>query len=122
SGQGVGTTFFSSRGALSHRKRWIAFGRSSRGVICIDDGARNALQRQGRSLLAAGVTKVDGKFRMGDSVRITDAQENDIARGLVNYSSEDIDRIKGCKSSQIQAILGRKDFDEVVHRNNMVVL
>ncbi|HQE82453.1 MAG TPA: glutamate 5-kinase, partial [Candidatus Hydrogenedentes bacterium] len=92
------------------------------GVICIDDGARNALQRQGRSLLAAGVTKVDGKFRMGDSVRITDAQENDIARGLVNYSSEDIDRIKGCKSSQIQAILGRKDFDEVVHRNNMVVL
>lgn len=122
SGQGVGTTFYSSREALSHRKRWIAFGRSSRGTIYIDDGAKTALLHQGRSLLAAGIKKVEGRFRVGDSVRITDTQKHDIARGLVNYSSEDVDRIKGCKSSQIESILGRKDFDEVVHRNNMVLL
>ena len=122
SGHGVGTTFYSSRETLSHRKRWIAFGRSSRGTIYIDDGAKTALLRQGRSLLAAGIKEVEGEFRVGDSVRITDTQRNDIARGLVNYSSEDVDRIKGCKSSQIESILGRKDFDEVVHRNNMVLL
>jgi glutamate 5-kinase len=59
---------------------------------------------------------------MGDSVRIADAQHRDIARGLVNYSSDEIERIKGCKSKDIETILGRKDFDEVVHRNNMAVL
>ncbi len=121
-GQGVGTTFFSSRETLSQRKRWIAFGRASRGVICVDDGAKKALLSQGRSLLAAGITGVEGRFQMGDSVRIADAQHRDIARGLVNYSSDEIERIKGCKSKDIETILGRKDFDEVVHRNNMAVL
>jgi len=120
--QGVGTTFYSSRETLSHRKRWIAFGRSSRGTIYVDDGAKNALLGQGRSLLAAGITKIEGKFRMGDSVRISDGQKQDIARGLVNYSSEELNRIKGCKSSEIENILGRKDFDEVIHRNNMVLM
>ncbi|HOF39026.1 MAG TPA: glutamate 5-kinase [Candidatus Hydrogenedentes bacterium] len=121
-GQGVGTTFYSSRDSLSQRKRWIAFGRAARGLIRVDDGARNALLKQGRSLLAAGITGVEGRFRMGDAVRVTDAENHDIARGLVNYSSEDIERIKGCKSTQIDAILGQKHFDEVIHRNNMVVL
>ena len=121
-GQSVGTTFFSSKEALSHRKRWIAFGRASRGVLCIDDGAKKALTLDGRSLLAAGITAVEGRFHMGDSVRITDREYHDIARGLVNYSSEDLDRIKGRKSGDIEQILGRKDFDEVVHRNNMVLL
>ncbi len=121
-GQTVGTTFFSSKEALSHRKRWIAFGRASRGVLCIDDGAKKALLLDGRSLLAAGITAVEGRFQMGDSVRITDKAYHDIARGLVNYSSDDIERIKGRKSGDIELILGRKDFDEVVHRNNMVLL
>ena len=121
-GQGVGTTFYSSRESLSQRKRWIAFGRAARGVINVDDGARNALIKQGKSLLAAGITGVEGRFRMGDAVRVADARNRDIARGLVNYSSEEIERIKGCKSAQIAALLGRKDFDEVIHRNNMVVL
>jgi glutamate 5-kinase len=121
-GQGVGTTFYSSRESLSQRKRWIAFGRAARGVISVDDGARNALIKQGKSLLAAGITGVEGRFRMGDAVRVADARNRDIARGLVNYSSEEIERIKGCKSAQIAALLGRKDFDEVIHRNNMVVL
>lgn len=77
---------------------------------------------QGRSLLAAGITAVDGSFDMGAAVRILDSTGKDVARGLVNYSSADIDRIKGCKSGNIQSILGRKDFDEVVHRDNLVIL
>ena len=116
------TTFGKSLEAMPHRKRWIAFGRATKGAIRVDDGARRALLDQGRSLLAAGVTGVDGDFDMGAAVRIIDATGKDVARGLVNYSSEEINRIKGCKSANIQAILGRKDFDEVVHRDNLVLL
>lgn len=116
------TTFGKSVAVLSHRKRWIAFGRSTRGAVRIDDGARRALLEQGRSLLAAGITSVDGSFDMGAAVRILDATGKDVARGLVNYSSDDINLIKGCKSASIQSILGRKDFDEVIHRDNLVLL
>lgn len=116
------TTFGKSAAVLSHRKRWIAFGRSTRGAVRIDDGARRALLDQGRSLLAAGITSVDGSFDMGAAVRILDATGKDVARGLVNYSSDDINLIKGCKSASIQSILGRKDFDEVIHRDNLVLL
>jgi glutamate 5-kinase len=116
------TTFGKSLAIMPHRKRWIAFGRATKGAIRVDDGARRALLDQGRSLLAAGITGVDGEFGMGAAVRIIDGSGKDVARGLVNYSSADIDRIKGCKSANIQAILGRKDFDEVVHRDNLVLL
>jgi glutamate 5-kinase len=88
----------------------------------VDDGARKAVVDKGSSLLAAGITGVEGKFRMGDAVRIADSASRDIARGLVNYSSDDLARIKGCKSGEIQSILGRKDYDEVIHRDNMVLL
>ncbi|NUM54688.1 MAG: glutamate 5-kinase [Candidatus Hydrogenedentes bacterium] len=116
------TRFGASSAVMPHRKRWIAFGRSTRGALDIDDGARNALLKQGRSLLAAGITGVTGSFDMGASVRIRDGSGKDVACGLVNYSSGDIARIKGCKSSEIHAILGRKDFDEVIHRDNLVLL
>jgi len=116
------TTFGKSLAAMPHRKRWIAFGRATKGAIRVDDGARRALIDQGRSLLAAGITGVDGQFDMGAAVRILDTNGKDVARGLVNYSSDEILRIKGCKSANIQAILGRKDFDEVVHRDNLVLL
>lgn len=116
------TTFGKSLAIMPHRKRWIAFGRASKGVIHVDNGARRALLEQGRSLLAAGITGVDGAFDMGSAVRIIDEMGKDVARGLVNYSSDDINRIKGCKSANIQAILGRKDFDEVIHRDNLVIL
>lgn len=120
--KGPMTYFGKGNGALSQRKRWIAFGRSTRGVLTIDDGARDALLKKGRSLLAAGIVDVAGEFEMGASVRIHDSSGHAIACGLVNYSSEDLLRIKGCKSKDIQTILGRKDFDEVIHRNNLVVL
>lgn len=116
------TRFGASTAVMSHRKRWIAFGRATRGAIVIDDGARNALVTQGRSLLAAGITGVTGTFDVGAAVRIRDRSGRDIACGLVNYSSGDLDRIKGCKSGEIRAILGRKDFDEVIHRDNLVIL
>lgn len=116
------TRFGASNEAMSHRKRWIAFGRAARGTIEIDDGARNALVRQGKSLLAAGITELSGTFDLGAAVRIRDKSGKDIACGLVNYSSADLAKIKGCKSGEIRAILGRKDFDEVIHRDNLVLL
>jgi glutamate 5-kinase len=116
------TLFDAGNGGMSQRKRWIAFGRSTRGVIQIDDGARDALLNKGRSLLAAGVTNVVGSFEIGASVRIDDPLGHSIACGLVNYSSEDLKRIKGRKSREIESILGRKDFDEVIHRDNLVLL
>ncbi|MCL4218416.1 MAG: glutamate 5-kinase [Candidatus Hydrogenedentes bacterium] len=116
------TMFGSSEATLSNRKRWIAFGRSAKGSIIVDAGACRALIEQGKSLLAAGVKEVSGHFEMGSAVQIADTAQRPIAAGLVNYSSADIDRIKGCKSSEIQSILGRKDFDEVIHRDNLVLL
>jgi len=116
------TTFAPARTALSHRKRWIAFGRAIQGTVYVDEGARNALIHHGKSLLAAGIVDVDGDFDGGDAVEIATPDGEVIARGLVNYSSRDLARIKGCKSSEIDAVLGYKDFDEAIHRDNMVLL
>jgi glutamate 5-kinase len=122
SGKGPMTLFDGGNGHMSQRKRWIAFGRSTRGVLTVDDGARDALIKKGKSLLAAGITEVSGAFELGASVRIDDATGHSIACGLVNYSSDDLELIKGRKSKEIQSILGRKDFDEVIHRDNLVLL
>jgi len=121
-GEGPMTTFGASGSQMSQRKRWIAFGRTTRGSVTIDDGARKALRSQGRSLLPAGVTAVTGTFAMGDSVQVLDLTGAAVARGLVNYSSVDLERIKGCRCAEIRTILGRKDFDEVIHRDNLVLL
>ncbi len=116
------TSFGKASAALPHRKRWIAFGRQTQGYLEVDDGARAALLTGGKSLLATGITSVHGAFGVGASVKVIDTNRREIACGLVNYSSEDIERIKGCKSNDIQAILGRKDFDEIIHRDNLVIL
>ena len=121
-GKGPMTVFSPRTRGMSHRKRWIAFGRTLRGTIVVDDGARHALLNKGSSLLAAGITDVRGRFGMGAAVKIADATGKDIARGLANYSSDDILRIKGVRSDRIAAILGRKDFDEVIHRDNLVLV
>ncbi|NLV44950.1 MAG: glutamate 5-kinase [Candidatus Hydrogenedentes bacterium] len=122
SGEAVRTRFFPAKVALTHRKRWIAFGRATSGAIHVDNGARNAIVNQGKSLLPAGITAVEGRFNAGASVRVMDASGALIARGLVNYDSEALRAIQGKKSGTVAAILGRKDFDEAIHRNNMVVL
>ena len=116
------TRFFPAKVALSHRKRWIAFGRSTSGTVCVDSGARNALVCHGKSLLPAGITGIEGKFSAGAAVRVVDESGTLIARGLVNYDSDSLRAIQGKKSAAIATILGRKDFDEAIHRNNMVVL
>lgn len=122
SGKARCTTFMASTCAISHRKRWIAFGRTIHGVLVVDDGARDALRNQGTSLLPAGIIDAQGDFKVGDAVEIRDASQTPLARALVNYSCQEILRIKGKKTSAIQEILGHKDFDEVVHRDNLVLL
>lgn len=121
-GEGPMTVFGPAEHAINHRKRWIAFGRAAKGSVTIDDGARRALVDNGRSLLAAGITAVDGKFDVGEAVEIRDAQGHTLARGLSNYARPDLERIRGLKSDQIRDVLGRKDFDEVIHRDNLVIL
>jgi len=116
------TTFGKTRDAMPHRKRWIAFGRQPQGSLVVDDGAAAALVTGGKSLLATGITAVQGTFGLGDAVNVTDSSGRTIACGLVNYASDDVGRIKGARSDDIPAILGRKDFDEVIHRDNLVVL
>lgn len=116
------TLFTVTKEALSHRKRWIAHGRKTVGQLRVDDGARRALVELGRSLLAAGVTEVMGDFEAGAAVEIVDTGGTTIARALVNYASKDIRIIKGRHSHEFAELLGRKDFDEVAHRDNVVVL
>ena len=119
-GEEVGTFFFPSERKISARKRWIAFATHPGGKIHIDEGAYIALVKRGKSLLPSGIVDVEGDFGMGDVVSVV-YNGKEIARGLVNYSSDEIRRIKGCKSSEIEAILGYKQKDEVIHRDDMVI-
>ena len=116
------TVFGSAATALPHRKRWIAFGRTAKGVVRVDDGARDALLNRGTSLLAVGVIGAEGGFDVGEAVEIEDAEGRPLARGLSNYSCNDLRAIMGLKSGDIREKLGYKDFDEVIHRNNLVLL
>jgi glutamate 5-kinase len=116
------TIFKPGAGTLSHRKRWIAFGRTVSGTLQIDAGAKDAILTQGKSLLSAGVIASTGSYKEGDAVEIHDPDGMPIARALVNYSSDDVGRILGHKSQEIEAILGGKAHDEVVHRDNLVLL
>jgi glutamate 5-kinase len=107
--------------AVESRKRYILSGGQAAGVLVIDDGAVSALQ-QGGSLLPVGLSRVEGTFERGDSVRIIGQSGREIARGLVNYASADLLKIRGEKSDNIEKILGFAYGDEVIHRNNMVLL
>ncbi|MCE5197380.1 MAG: glutamate 5-kinase [Armatimonadota bacterium] len=120
-GKRVGTVFLCKPVELNHRKRWIAFGSRIRGSVIINEGARKMLAERGKSLLSAGVISCDGEFDVGDLVAVVDEQSMQIARGLTNYSSTELALIRGKRSSEIERILGHKDFDEVIHRDNMVL-
>lgn len=120
-GEDVGT-FFVPTATVSSRKSWIASALTPEGRIIVDDGAKAALvQPDGASLLPSGIVDVVGRFRAGDLVIVADAAGNEIGRGLVNYSAEEADRIKGVQTRQIRAILGRSAHDEVLHRDNLVI-
>jgi glutamate 5-kinase len=117
----VGTRFPTSRTRLESRKRWILSGLAGKAAAHIDAGAASAVAR-GRSLLPAGVVRVRGPFDRGDSVNIIGPEGKTIACGVVNYSAADLERIKGAKSAAISQILGFHLGDEVIHRNNVVML
>lgn len=120
-GKRVGTLFRPTPSKMTSRKRWIAFTARARGRLTVDDGAAKALAEKGRSLLASGIVQVSGTFQAGDLVVIEDHQGQEIARGLSNYDSQSVAKIRGRKSSEFKKLLGEKPYDEVVHRDNLVL-
>ena len=120
-GQTIGTIFAPAGKRLPSRERWIGLTRRPVGTITVDAGAANALTNHGKSLLASGITATEGKFEPGQVVAVHDADSNVVAIGLTNFSSAELELIKGQKSSQLEKILGRPAHGEVIHRDNMVV-
>lgn len=120
-GSVVGTRFLAGKVELSHKKRWIAFGNRVKGSIIINEGARKMLVGRGKSLLAAGIVDCEGAFGVGDLVAVVDENNAQIARGLTNYAASELALIRGKHSNEIEQIIGHKDFDEVIHRDNLVL-
>lgn len=121
-GRTVGTLIRPQTQRLRSRKQWIAYTLRSKGELFLDAGAVEALSRGGKSLLPSGIREVKGTFEAGDAVTCVDARAREVAKGLVNYASADLARIKGARTGEIAKILGRKDYDEVIHRDNLVLL
>ena len=113
------TLFLPKISKLQARKKWIISSISPKGELVIDDGAKKALV-SGKSLLAAGIKKVSGKFNKGDHIRILDIKNKECARGLSSFSSDEIKKIIGCHSNEIEKILGYVSKSEVVHKDDMV--
>ncbi|HTQ37922.1 MAG TPA: glutamate 5-kinase [Pirellulales bacterium] len=120
-GEPVGTLLVAQGHAVASWKRWIGYTAQPRGTLTVDDGARQALEHQGKSLLAIGVIGVEGAFRKGDVVAIRDPAGTEFARGLTNYSVDDVLRIQRLKTDQIAAALGHCPYDEIIHRDNLAV-
>ncbi|HWB11749.1 MAG TPA: glutamate 5-kinase [Pirellulales bacterium] len=120
-GEVEGTLVLAQGQAITSWKRWIGFTAQPRGVLVLDEGARAAIEKQGRSLLAIGIVECTGEFKKGDVVAVRDAHGAEFARGLTNYAAADILRIKGLKTAAIAAALGHCPYQEVIHRDNMVV-
>ncbi len=121
-GDTVGTYFPTSFARIRSRKCWIAFSCLKKGRILVDEGARRALADGGKSLLASGITAVEGSFRVGDMVTVAGPDGVEFSRGLVNYSSREVEKIRGEKTGKIRSILGSKPYDEVIHRDNLLIL
>ncbi len=120
-GEQVGTLVVAQGQTIASRKRWIGFTAQPRGHLVLDDGARRAIEKQGRSLLAIGIKDAVGTFKKGDVVSLRDTTGAEFARGLTNYAVEDVQRIKGLKTEAIAAELGHCPYEEVIHRDNMAV-
>ncbi|HEY7746789.1 MAG TPA: glutamate 5-kinase [Desulfuromonadales bacterium] len=120
-GEELGTYFLPARDRLAARKHWIAFTKKPRGKLFLDDGARKALIEGGKSLLPSGIQGVEGGFDRGDAVRLCDMHGEEFAKGVINYALPELLRIMGKKSSEIEAVLGYKYGDEVIHRDNLVL-
>jgi glutamate 5-kinase len=115
------TLFLPSDKKIPSRRRWIAFTGQPAGSVTVDAGASRVITEQGKSLLAAGITAVSGRFNAGDTVNIVNQRGDVIARGLVNFSAEEVEAIRGCKTAEVKKKLGAIRFNEVILRDNMVV-
>jgi glutamate 5-kinase len=117
-----GSLFVAKERRLTSRKHWIAFTLRARGQIRVDQGAVEALTQRGKSLLASGIVEITGPFETGDPVSCLDQDGKEFAKGLVNFSSELLDRMKGLKTPDIQQQIGPQEYEEVIHRDNLVIL
>jgi glutamate 5-kinase len=120
-GETVGTLLSAGQKPLAARKQWLAGQLQVKGKLILDAGAVKVLTSQGRSLLAVGVSGVEGKFTRGELVSCVDSDGIEVARGLVNYNSDEANRIKGQSTEAISAILGYREDDELIHRDNLVI-
>lgn len=121
-GREYGTVILPTRERLRGRKHWIAYTLKPRGKLILDEGAAEAITRKGRSLLPSGIREVEGEFEIGELVSCFDSSAVEISRGLCSYGSSEVRRILGRKSSEIEDVLGYRYSDEIIHRNEMVVL
>lgn len=121
-GDKVGTIFISKENRLQIRKRWLAFGVSVSGSVTVDKGCEQALLNGGSSLLAAGVTDANGDFEQGNTISVVSESGRELARGITNYSAEDVKKVMGAHTQDITQILGSKPYDEIIHRDNLVLL
>jgi glutamate 5-kinase len=121
-GESIGTGFIAAVDKLESRERWMLSGLCTQGCLVVDDGAASALINQNKSLLPSGIKKVQGRWERGDIVDVLDQSGDRLASGITNYSSQDVEEIKGLKSSQIVQRLGYDYGAEIIHRNNMVLL
>lgn len=117
-----GSLFLARERRLNSRKHWIAFTLRPRGHIRLDQGAVEALTQRGKSLLASGIVEITGQFEAGDPVSCLDADGKEFAKGLVNFSSDLLGRMKGLKTQEIQRQIGPQEYEEVIHRDNLVIL
>jgi len=121
-GVNLGTLFLPKENRLHIRKRWLAFGARVHGSVTVDKGCERAILKGGSSLLAAGIKAVDGAFEHGNTIGILTTEGREIARGITNYNAAEARRIMGVHTNEIAAILGSKPYDEVIHRDNLVLL
>ena len=121
-GEPIGTHFSPHPEPTSARKRWIAYGLVPSGKLYLDHGAVTAISQQGKSLLAAGINIIEGVFDTQNAVQLCDRNGNEIARGLVNYNSQELEKICGSHSSEIRSILGYEGAETVIHRDNLVLI
>ena len=117
-----GTLVLPEENRLTSRKHWILYNLTPSGEVIVDNGACAAVTVKGKSLLPSGVREIRGSFGAGDCVRCVDDTGREFARGLVNYSAQELRKIKGSHSGKIEAILGYKAYDEIIHRDDLVVL
>jgi len=122
SGEDVGTLLYAEQTPVAARKQWLAGHLQIQGKLTIDDGAVKKLREAGSSLLAVGVRDVTGHFSRGEIVSCVDLNDNEVARGLVNYNAQDVMKIKGQASKDIESILGYVDDAELIHRDNLVLI